>query len=205
MKCTFFASAVRSSHCYCLCLLAGMAKLHPEECRSSLYRVGQWGQVSDTTYSFISSLFAISCFPVSPVLHHFMDPSLNLFSSGDWVALYDSGLGWGGSMIAGGRLNWSLGEWGWMIFEFKSPFNICPSQWDFGRWERLGRRWEGFWSLVSLTHGKWLFISSCPSVSVCLSGLSTCSYLCCLSPSCVFVFFKLVFHLSPDVSLHFSL
>lgn len=43
--------------------------------------------------SFISSLFAISHFPVSPVLHHFMDPSLNLFGSGDRVALYDSGLG----------------------------------------------------------------------------------------------------------------
>lgn len=78
---------------HCLCLLAGMAELHPEECGSSLYRVGQWGQVGDTTFSFISSLFAISHFPVSPVLHHFTVPSFNLFGSGDREAFYDSGLG----------------------------------------------------------------------------------------------------------------
>lgn len=139
----------------CLYLLAGMAKLHPEECRSCLYRAGQRRQVGDATYPFI---FAISQFPVSPVLHHLADPLLKslclLWPGGSlwfWVKKKKS-------MMAGGRLKWSLGEWGWTIFEFKSPFNICPSQWDLGRGERLGRRWEGFWSLVSLWHmgnGSW--------------------------------------------------
>lgn len=62
------------------------------------------------------------------------------------------------SMMAGGRLKWSLGEWGWTIFEFKSPFNICSSQWGLGRGGRLGRRWEAFWSLGSWWHmgnGSW--------------------------------------------------
>lgn len=133
-------------------LFAGMAKLHPEERRSGLHRVGQWGQVGDTTYSFISSLFAISCFPVSPVLHHWTPPkSLRLWWSGGSLWF------WAGTKknqwsLGGGRLKWRLGEWGWTILEFKSPFNICPSQWDLGIGERLGRRWEGFWSSVSLWH-----------------------------------------------------
>lgn len=99
--------------------------------------------------------FAISRFPVSPVLHHFADVLLKLL-------LWSGGSLWfwakKESMISGGRLKWSLGAWGWTICEFKSPFNIWPSQWDMGRGERSGRRWEGFWSLVPLWHignGSW--------------------------------------------------
>lgn len=99
--------------------------------------------------------FAISRFPVSPVLHHFPDALLKLL-------LWSGGSLWfwakKESMISGGRLKWSLGARGWTICEFKSPFNICPSQRDMGRGERSGRRWEGFWSLVPLWHignGSW--------------------------------------------------
>lgn len=99
--------------------------------------------------------FAISRFPVSPVLHHLADAPLKLL-------LWSGGYLWfwakKESMISGGRLKWSLGAWGWTICEFKSPFNICPSQRDMGRGERSGRRWEGFWSLVLLWHignGSW--------------------------------------------------
>lgn len=153
----FFTSAVRhwSDHQYCLYLLAGMAELHPEECRSRLYRVGQRRQVSDTTYRFISSLFTIGHFPVSPVLHRFADPlpkSLSWPGGSLWFWVKKN------QWSLGGRLKCRLGEEGWTIFEFKSPFNICPSQWELGKGERSGRRWEGFWSLVPLWHignGSW--------------------------------------------------
>lgn len=157
MKCTFFPP----NRPHCLCLLAGMAKLHPEECRPSLYRVGQWGQVGDTTYSLISSLFAISHFPVSPVLHHFMEPSLNLFGSGERVARYDSGLGKKKKInerLGGG---WS-GAWeneGGLSLSSSLRSISAPPSGIWGRGERLGRRWEGFWSLVSLWHmgnGSWV-------------------------------------------------
>lgn len=124
-----------------------MAELHPEECRSRLYRAGQRRQVGDT--------FAISRFPVSPVLHHFAGGLLKLL-------LWSGGSLWfwakKESIISGGRLKWSLGARGWTICEFKSPFNIRPSQRDMGWGERSGRRWEGFWSLVPLWHignGSW--------------------------------------------------
>lgn len=170
-----------------------MAKLHPEECRSSLYRVGQRRQVGDTTYRFRSSFFAISYFPLSPGLHHFTDPFLNLLGSCDLVALYDSGLRKKKNQWSlGGRLKWSLGEWRWTIFEFKSPFNICPSQWDLGRGERLGRRWEGFWSLVSLWHmgnGSW-FRPVLLSVFVFLVYLPVLIFSVC---GCLVVFFFYLF------------
>lgn len=103
------------------------------------------------------------------------------------------------SMITGGRLKWRLGEEGWTIFEFKSPFNICPSRWDLGKGERSGRRWEGFWSLVPLWHignGSW-FPPILLSVFVFLVYLPVGIFAACL------VFFA-CFSILP-VSFHFSL
>lgn len=71
---------------YCVCLLAGMAELHPEECRSRLHRVGQWGQVGNSglltaVHSPCSSTSSLSfhplCidhFPISPSPNHITAP-----------------------------------------------------------------------------------------------------------------------------------
>lgn len=91
-------------------------------------------------------------------------------------------------MITGGRLKWRLGEEGWTIFEFKSPFNICPSRWDLGKGERSGRRWEGFWSLVPLWHignGSW-FPPILLSVFVFLVYLPVGIFAACLVFFCLF-------------------
>lgn len=74
------------SHWYSVCLLAGMAELHPEECRTCLYRVGQWRQVGNSDLlsailsprSSTSSLsfqpYPIGHFPISPSLDHITAP-----------------------------------------------------------------------------------------------------------------------------------
>lgn len=164
-----------------------------------LVNEGRW--VTPLIVSFpVSSLSATFQFHQSSIASQ--TPSLNLY--GDRVALYDSGQKKKKSIITGGgggRLKWRLGEEGWTIFEFKSPFNTCPSQWDLGKGERSGRRWEGLWSLVPLWHignGSW-FPPIRLSVFVFLVYLpvgifSVCHCLCFLP----------VFSILP-VSLHFSL
>lgn len=185
-----------------------MAELHPEECRSRLHRVGERGQVGDAASSFIPSLLAISHFPASPVLHHSMDPLLKSLQPCWWGGSLWFWAGRGEkkekkkSMMAGGRLKWSLGEWGWTIFEFKSPFNICSSQWGLGRGGRLGRRWEAFWSVVSWWHmgnGSW-FPPVLLSVFVSLLYLPVLIF----AVRCRLVVF-FFFCSSLLISLHFSL
>lgn len=166
---------------HCLYLLAGMAKLHPEECRSRLYRAGQRRQVGDATYPFISSLFAISQFPVSPVLHHRADPLLKSFwllwpggSLWFWAGKKKINDGWGEVEVELGRVRV---DYLWV----QVSVQYLPVPVGFGKRREVRKKVRGLLITgFSVTHGKWFLISSCPSVSVCLSGLTTCSYLCCL-------------------------
>lgn len=150
MKYTFFPSAV-SPIIVIVCVYlqewqnsiqknAGLAFIE-------LVNEGRWVM---PLISFISSLFTISPFPVSPVFHHFIDPSLNLFGSGDRVALYDSGLG-------GKKNQWLLGggwsgawesEGGLSLSSSLRSISACPSGiWKEERGWAEGERASDHWFL----------------------------------------------------------
>lgn len=150
-------------HWYCVFSVAGMAELHPEECRSSLYRVGQRRQVGN------SDLLSAVLSPTAALLHYlstlYLSATFQFHHS--WITSQPlrpprspRPLWWGGYSRFWTTINdrggwWvkrRLGEWGWKILEFKAPFNTCSSQRDLRKGERLGRRWQGPWSLVPLWH-----------------------------------------------------
>lgn len=161
LKCTITLKLFLHCHWYCVCLHAGMAELHPEECRSSLYRVGQRRQVCSSdllsaVLSLCSSTSSLSFQPL-PIRHFPISPFMDQITVPQALKIpkalvmrclfkFQDNNQWGGG------LKRSLGECGWKILEFKAPFNTCSSQRDLGKGERLGRRWQGLWSLVPLWH-----------------------------------------------------
>lgn len=141
IKCTFFIAAIQcwSDHWYCFYSLAGMAELHPEECRSRLYRAGQRRQVGDTT-----SLSAAFQFHQSSITSR--TPSLNC--SCDRVALYDSGLKKNQWFLGGG---WS-GAWehedGLSVSSSLRSISARPNGiWEEGRGQVGGERASDHWFL----------------------------------------------------------
>ena len=101
-------------------------------------------------------------------------------------------LWWGGYLRLWTTINNRGGGWGWKILEFKAPFNTWPSQRDLGKGERLGRRWQGLWSLVPLWHlGNRSWFPAVPlSVYAFLAEpLSACNHLLCLLLSFVLCLF----------------
>lgn len=90
-----------------VCSLTGMAELHPEECRSRFYRVGQRRQVGHAhlpravfflltaSLHYLSNLYPPATFLISPFFHHITVPQ----GPCDRVAISDSGPK---SMMVGG-------------------------------------------------------------------------------------------------------
>lgn len=166
-----------------------MAELHPEECRSSLYWVGQRRQVgnSDLLTAYLSNLqsnLPISHFLVSPSPDHITAPQAPKIPEA-LVMRWLFKLFW--PTINGQGVKRSSGEWGYRTLEFKAPFNTCSSQRELGK----GEGWWGLWSLVPLWHLRnrsWL-----PTVPVSvyvflLELLSACNHLFCLR-LLLFIFF----------------
>ncbi len=188
-----------------------MAELHPEECRSSLYRVGQRRQVGNS--DLLNVVLSLAAAP----LHYLSDlfPSATFQFHHSWITSQPlrlprspRPLWWGGysrfwttiNDRGNGGVKRSLGEWGWKILEFKAPFNTCSSQRDLGKGESIGGGWQGLWSLVPLWHlGNRSWFPSVP-LSVCaflVEPLSACNHPFCLLLSFVFC---LCFSIIPNPS-----